>query len=206
MNRLKWGRPTLALLCVAIGFVFMAEAALIQTKAWLGPILLRDAWAKTLQHGLPEKPWSWADIHPAAHLEIPSQGIDLIVLNNSSGEALTWGPGLWSTPPGNGEFAPAGHTIITGHRDTHLAFLSDIAAGETVLLTNADGNTQHFATTKTQVVDIRHDQVVPPPGDGWLLLVTCYPFAGIDPGTPERFLVWAQQVRKPVELASAGKG
>ncbi|MEM6903122.1 MAG: class GN sortase [Pseudomonadota bacterium] len=200
MSGSRWGRVTLAVLCVATGLLFMAEATMIKAKAWLGPILLRDAWAKTLQHGLPEKPWSWADIHPAARLQVPGHNIDLIVLNNSSGEALTWGPGLWS-PPTNAAGRP--NPIITGHRDTHLAFLSDIAVGERLSLTGTDGQTRHYVTKQTQVVDIRQDAVQQPAGSNWLLLATCYPFGGIDPGTPERFLVWAELVDPPIQLANA---
>jgi sortase A len=186
----RWGLVTVALLCLGLGGALMFDAALIHFKAWLGPILLRHAWAETLATGAPVKPWSWADITPAGWLQIPGAGIDLIALNDSSGEALAWGPGLWSPP---GDEGGQGLTILTGHRDTHFAFLKNLQKGENLTFTNAAGLQHHYVIETTQIVDVRTDHLVKPDDSGWLLLITCYPFDGIAPHPPERFVIWAKR-------------
>jgi len=186
-----WGLVTIALLLLTLGGGLLTKSALIHGKAWLGPILLRQAWAGTLASTQPTKPWSWADIEASARLTVPALGIDLIVLNNSSGEALTWGPGFWTDPA----IKPADRlTILTGHRDTHFAFLSDIKPGVRFQLETID-HTQHEYVAKTiQVVDVRYDQITKPATGDWLLLITCHPFDSVRPYPPERYLVWAQKI------------
>ena len=185
-----WGHITICLLLIAIGGGLMFKSALIHAKALLGPILLQQAWHETLATGLPTKPWSWADIQTSGRLRAPEHGIDLVALDNSSGEALTWGPGFWTDPALADE---SGLTILTGHRDTHFAFLSDINPGDRLLLQTKDGATHQYVTAKTQVVDVRYDRITKPDAGEWLLLITCHPFGSVLPDPPERFLVWARR-------------
>ena len=203
-----WGLTTIAFLCLLAAALLVSESALIRFKAWLGPILLRQAWAESLDTAAPVKPWYWADMHPKAQLLIPALDVDLIALNDSSGEALTWGPGLWRAvgdAPANGpgdrptDEGANGLTIMTGHRDTHFRFLSDIELGMPVHRVDDQGLRHDYVTQKTQIVDVRTDQITKPDDGTWLLLVTCHPFDGVDPNTPYRYLVWARQL--PNQLA-----
>ena len=186
-----WGVTTIAILCLLAAALLLSESALIRFKAWLGPILLRQAWAESLETAQPVKPWYWADMHPQARLLVPDLGIDLIALNDSSGEALTWGPGLWRAAANS----PTDRlTIMTGHRDTHFRFLSDIELGVRVQRIDDQGVKHDYVTQKTQIIDVRTDQIAKPDDGDWLLLVTCHPFDGVDPNTPYRYLVWARQI------------
>ncbi len=195
-----WGLTTIALLCLLAAALLISESALIKFKAWLGPILLRQAWAESLETDQPVKPWYWADMYPEARLVVPSLGVDLIALNSSSGEALTWGPGLWrAAADGPTEKL----TILTGHRDTHFHFLSDIELGMTVERIDDQGATHDYVTEKTQIVDVRTDQITKPDDGTWLLLVTCHPFDGVNPNTPYRYLVWARKTDGPMTAIHA---
>ena len=190
-----WGLTTVALLCLLAAALLISESALIRFKAWLGPILLRQAWAESLATNQPVKTWYWADMYPEARLMVPSLGIDLIALNSSSGEALSWGPGLWrAAADGPTDGATETLAILTGHRDTHFRFLSDIELGMTVQRIDDQGVRHDYVAEKTQIVDVRTDQITKPDDGEWLLLVTCHPFDGVNPDTPYRYLVWARQI------------
>lgn len=181
----------LAGLCLLAGGLMMSQAALIRGKAWLGPILLHHAWVEAQATGQPIKPWSWADIRPVARLQVSDLDIDTLVLNDSSGEALAWGPGLWQ-PPDNQSLP--GTTVLTGHRDTHFAFLQHVKPGMALTLTRLDKSPRRYRIEHTEVFNI-HDPALSAPGVGdWLLLVTCYPFKAIDNRTSQRYAVWARRV------------
>ena len=101
---------------------------------------------------------------------------------------MAFGPGYAtaSAPPGTGD-----NTAIAGHRDTHFAFLEDIAVGEVVFLETPDGIRHRYQVSKVDVLHQSKTNVMERTGVKQLTLITCYPFNAIAPGGPMRFVVQA---------------
>ena len=86
---LRW----IGLVLLGFGAWQLAAGVGIEAKAWLGQMLIRDAWAKTIETGGRHAPWPWADTAPVARLEVPRHETDLIVLAGATGRTIAWGPG-----------------------------------------------------------------------------------------------------------------
>lgn len=178
----------IAVLLAAVGGWQVGEGAWIFVKARLAQHLLQRAWARTLAGESNVKPWPWADTWPVARLRAPGHGEDLIVLADTTGRTLAFGPGLapGSVPPG-----AHGTTIITGHRDTHFRFLERVRAGDELVLETPGHPPAHFRVQDTDVVDARRAVIEHAPDQTALVLVTCYPFGAVRPGGPLRWIVSA---------------
>lgn len=183
---------------LAIGLVFaLAGAGLLGTglyihaKAWAAQVLIGQAWAAR-QAGAPApRPWPWADTVPLARLMVPRLDVDQMVLSGASGRTLAFGPARidGTALPG----AP-GVSVLSGHRDTHFAFLRDLRPDDVLTIETADGRLHRFRVTQAEIVD-RDAATLPgetQDGGAWLVLATCWPFDAIDPGTPWRYLVVAR--------------
>jgi len=179
---------------LAGGLILLAGAALttgalaIPAKAALSQLFLDRAFERTLASGGEiHRPWPWAETWPVARLE--AEGESLVVLAEAGGEALAFGPAhLTQTPPPGAR----GVSVIAAHRDTHFALLRRLEPGEEVRVTLADGRTQRFVMTGSEIV--RHDRSGIDPHDGGparLALVTCWPFASVKPG-PQRYIAWLE--------------
>jgi sortase A len=120
----------------------------------------------------------------------PSKRIDLIVLNGSYGRTLAFGPGYVeaSAYPGS-----PGTTILTGHRDTHFAFLKEVQPGERLRLQTRDGSIQHYRVIHRRIVNSRTGAILLDGERRSLVLVTCYPFDTPIPGGPLRYVVTADE-------------
>jgi len=183
----------LLLLLPLCGMWQIGSASYIHAKAILAQVLLETAWDKTI-HGQQEvKPWPWADTWPISRLDVPSLGIDRIVLAGASGSSLAFGPGhlFGSSSPGQ-----QGNIVIVGHRDTHFRFLKAIQQGEIIQLQTVTGDTLQYEVIETKIADKRETKYLASTQEDKLTLITCYPFDAIRPGGPLRYLVIAKQ-RKP---------
>lgn len=167
------------------------RAAWIEAKAHLAQVLVRRAWRQTLAGARDARPWPWADTHPVARLSLPGQGIETFVLAGASGRTLAFGPGHLDGTPRPGE---RGNAVISGHRDTHFAFLRRLGRGDEVVVEGRDGRRHCYVVARTRVVDRRELRVIADAGDTRLTLVTCYPFDAIRPGGPLRYVVVARHV------------
>lgn len=176
-------------LLLALGGAQLGWAGWIHAKALLAQVLLARAWADTLEGARAVKPWPWADTYPVARLRVPALGIEQIVLSGASGRTLAFGPAHLdgTAPPG----AP-GHSVLSGHRDTHFRFLRDLAPGTALHLQAADGAWSRYRVAGSEVIDARAARFHPGGGRRVLTLVTCYPFDAIEPGGPLRYLVFAE--------------
>lgn len=187
-------RPALTLVLLALLATAawqLSAAGWIHAKATLAQRLLANAWQASVDAGAPTKPWPWADTWPVARLRIPGQGIDQYVLSGTSGQALAFGPGLHPAFDGSGN----GWTLIAGHRDTHFAFIRELAAGALVELQLYRGDPRQYRVTEARIVDTRLEHLdLPPVATPHLLLVTCYPFASANPNGPLRYVVEARAV------------
>ena len=173
---------------LAVGLWQIGEGSWIYAKARLAQFLLQRAWSRTLAGESTVKPWPWADTWPVARLRVPSQGIDVIVLNGAYGRTLAFGPGYAesSSFPGS-----PGTTILTGHRDTHFEFLKRLKQDDEIVVETAAGSTQRYLVLDGQIVDARTASIGLADGEDQLVLVTCYPFDTIVPGGPLRYVVSA---------------
>lgn len=174
------------LLCLGFGTWQLGHGLYIKAKAEVAQILLEQAWRQTLLDGKPHKAWPWADTWPVAKLTVPSLGKAQIVLSNTSGEALAFGPGhlIGSPPPGSG-----GTTIIAAHRDTHFSFLHELKNDDAVILVTADGSEHRYTVGRTEIVNADNSHIDPYAERG-IALVTCYPFDSRTQG-PLRYVIFA---------------
>ena len=186
---LNRGLAGLALLLLALGLWQLGGAAWVHGKAWLAQRLLDRAWAATQAGARQVKPWPWADTWPVARLRVPELEVDLFVLSGASGRTLAFGPALVPGTEG------LDHTILSGHRDTHFAFLRHLQDDSRFELQDAAGTWRSYRVRGQQVLDVRHPVRARPAGAQALVtLVTCYPFDAIDPGGPLRYAVTAEGV------------
>lgn len=187
-------RLTRVALAIALGFALAGAAVLgkglyIHAKAMLAQVLIHQAWSQRLAGEAAPKPWPWADTHPVARLTVPRLGVDQIVLAGASGRTLAFGP---AEVDGVGL---ADTTVLSGHRDTHFAFLRDLKPGDELGLQGADGATQRYSVTSGVVAHESQVRLAEPDAPT-LVLTTCWPFDAIDPGTPWRYLVTARLEKK----------
>lgn len=191
MNRLILLLSTMFATILAVGLW-------IPFKALLAQELLELAWAESQARQQQTRPWPWADTWPVARLTLPDTGQSLIVLDGAHGESLAFGPGQVL---GNGD--QAGPMVIAGHRDTHFRGLQHLETGSRLRVQGRDGTWRSFRVDRIRVVDSRHEQIdtASLPGDS-LLLVTCYPFNGLENNGPLRYVVEARA--ESVQAAGSG--
>lgn len=177
----------LLLLLITTFATVLAAGLWIPLKAIAAQELLELAWAESQARQQETRPWPWADTWPVARLTMPETGQSLIVLDGAHGESLAFGPGQVL---GNDD--RSGPVVIAGHRDTHFRGLQHLETGSRVQLQGRDGDWRAFRVDLIRIVDSRHEQIntaqLPPDS---LLLVTCYPFNGLENNGPLRFVVEA---------------
>jgi len=174
---------------IAAGSWQIGQAVWIYAKAGLAQYLLQRAWSRSLAEKEAAQPWPWADTRPVARLTVPSQQRNVIVLHGAYGRTLAFGPGYVesSALPGS-----PGTTILTGHRDTHFAFLQQLQLGETLTIQTLDGQSRSYRVTQRRIADSRTDRIALATDRQALVLVTCYPFDSPMPGGPLRWVVVAE--------------
>jgi sortase A len=181
-------RRWLCLALLLLGLGSLARGSWIFGKAALAQVLLRRAWMAARAGDAHARPWPWADTWPVARLLDPVRGVDLVVLEGSTGSSLAFGPGhiAGSASPGL-----PGNIALAGHRDTHFRFLRGLQPGESLWLEPAQGSPQRYEVESATIVDQRDTRLLEARGDG-LTLVTCYPFDAPVPGGPLRYVVRAR--------------
>lgn len=187
---------------LAAAMMIAANAAWLPAKAALAQQLLHSSWRSAQADGGAHRPWPWADTHAVARLLQPRLGISQVVLAGDSGRPLAFGPG-WaesSAAPGSG----IGTTIISGHRDTHFAWLRDLRRGDTLTLETPQGP-REFTVAAMQVVDSRVHRIATGHDGASLVLVTCWPFDATAPRGPMRYVVTLARVERKA-LATDERG
>ncbi len=112
-----------------------------------------------------------------ARLEIPRMGLNRIVVEGATAEALTKGPGHFPETPLPGQL---GNAAIAGHRTTHLAPFFDIdklQPGDEIIVTTLNGR-YVYKVTGTEIVAPEDYAAVIPTTDvtkATLTLVSCTP-------------------------------
>ena len=160
------------------------QAIYIHAKAQLAQLLIADSFQFLMETGEGKAPWAWADTYPVARLTFKDH--DYFVLSGADGTSLAFGPGLLhgTTIPGE-----VGSSVISGHRDTHFAFLEQLQQGNVVTTATPHGP-QAWVVEDMMVKDVSRDAGIPLlDGVKELYLVTCYPFDAVVAGGPLRFVV-----------------
>jgi sortase A len=188
-----FGRGLVSLLLIALclaGLMRLATGAVVPVKAVAAQFLLERAFERSTSLHRPQKPWPWADMAPIARLRVPRLGIDRIVLDTGSGQAMAFGPTLL---PGGAKLGEPGVTVMAAHRDTHFRFLQYVRTGDLIEAEGVDGITRRYRVIGSDIV--RWDQfAISQDGQtNALALSTCYPFGAIRHG-PLRYVVHAERV------------
>jgi sortase A len=181
---------TIVALLGATGLALIGSGLWVKAKAKLAQILLNQAFERTIS-STPDsgiEPWYWADMKPFARLQVPRLNVSSIVLNNTSGEALAFGPGHMVNTPVPGE---NGTSVFAAHRDTHFSWLKNLQSGDRLNVERADGNKVSFKVTRSWIARYDESGVNADSSGKRLILSTCYPFDSDTPG-PLRYLVEAE--------------
>jgi len=188
----------LAALVVLAGTCLVGRASYLHAKAELAAVLVRRAWAQTLDSGTPHAPWPWADTYPVARLRIPRLGYDEMVLEGATPRTLAFGPAHLLSGAALGE---PGNVVVAGHRTSWFRSLEKIAAGDRIGVEwvgpQRKVERMTYSVQAVRVVDPQDTALLAPTSATALTLVTCYPF-GASPRSPQRFIVRAL----PLELES----
>jgi len=111
---------------------------------------------------------------PVGILQIPSIGVDQVVVEGVSAPQLARGPGHYPGTPLPGQPGNAG---IAGHRTTHSApfyDLNELTAGDAVTVTTLQG-IFHYRVVRSEVVLPTDRSVLAPTSTPELTLTTCTP-------------------------------
>jgi sortase A len=180
----------LSTLCIIGAITLLGKSCWITLKAEVAQVLLHRAFTQSMATGEPVKPWSWADTWPVAEVRIPRIGAEAIVLNGATSEALAFGP-TWL--PDTSKPGEPGTTVIAAHRDTHFAFLKDVAVKDQITITRTDGLSFNYQVTNLRVANWNTSGIDRHAKGHNLVLSTCYPFDAITHGS-QRFIVEAELV------------
>ncbi|HUX66922.1 MAG TPA: class D sortase [Terriglobales bacterium] len=181
----RFPRRLLDTLVIACGF-FLLLASLGQ----FGYMLLR-------QHQLRQQ-WDHRTAAPGApaarglRLQIPSIGLDDVVVRGTSYADLLAAPGLLagSPLPANG-----GNTVIAAHRDTFFRHLAELRPGAAIFLRQGPRLFAYRVAARA-IVKPTDTAVLANTPQPRLTLITCYPTYWLGPA-PDRLVVTAARVRPP---------
>ncbi len=120
---------------------------------------------------------------PTLWLEIPSAGIEQLVVEGVDGANLSRFPGKETV--GNA-------TLIMAHRDTHFRGLANIGEGDRIELELHEGRHRQYRIQSIAICDKADAKryVQAQASEDCLILLTCYPFRYIG-HAPQRFIVVA---------------
>ncbi len=178
----------LCITCACAGVLRFAAGAIVPAKAIVAQILLERAFDRSIAAHAPQKPWPWADMAPVARVGLKRLGVDRIVLDSGSGQAMAFGPTLLA---GGARFGAPGVAVLAAHRDTHFRFLEQVRAGDVIDVEALDGVVEHYRVTGAEIV--RWDRfAVADTQFSQLALSTCYPFGAVT-GGPLRYIVYADR-------------
>lgn len=190
-RRRFWRLRHFLLLPLLGGLWLFGDGLYIQTKALAAQVLLERAWDRGARSGHPAKAWSWADTWPVARLRVERLGIDLVVLEGVSGEALAFGPGRMA---GLGPEYGFSTTVVAGHKDTHFRFLPKLKMGDEIIIETLRGAVEYYRVIGQEVIDHRAASLAENPLSPMLILVTCYPFDAVSFSGPLRYVVIAEKM------------
>jgi hypothetical protein len=140
-------RVGLAVACIALlGLMPGEEGVYHRAKIGLTQSFRQAAWKHALAGEPQPKPWPWEDtLLPAADPVVPRLGLSAAVLRELSGQRSELEPSSTQTASARGPAALA-------RRDPHLE-VGDVAIGDRITVTTADGRTEAYRVTGRELVD-----------------------------------------------------
>lgn len=174
----------------AFGVSQVAAAGWIHAKARLAQHLIASAWEDARDGGPARRPWPWADMRPIARLAVPARHLELYVLDSATPRALAFGP---AHVGGTASPGMPGNAVLVAHRDTHFAFLRELAMDEVIQVETLRGKTTRYRVREVSVVDQSDARVLDAGDAERITLITCYPFDALQPGTRLRYVVVAER-------------
>jgi len=127
---------------------------------------------------------------PLGRIEIPSVGVNAVILDGVEGKTLRRGVGHL---PGTAYPGESGsRVVLAAHRDTFFRGLRHVNVGDTVRLV-VPGLIAVYQIERTEVVKPWQTEVLLPADDDVLTLLTCFPFNYVG-SAPDRFVVQARRV------------
>jgi sortase A len=128
-------------------------------------------------------------------LEVPRLGFSTVIFEGVEEKTLRRAVGHI---PGTAFPGGKGNVGIAGHRDRFFRPLRELRSDDLILV-----HTPHayyaYNVDSFRVVSPEETAILEGSGKGQLTLVTCYPFFYLGPA-PERFVVFARQVKSPMPL------
>ena len=168
---------------VLVALLSLSAAGWITIKASVGQWLIARAYDRALLQATPVSPWPWADFAVIGRLSVPALGVEQYVLDRDTGEALAFGPGV-----SLGAYSQ-GRLVVSGHRDTHFAFLPRLARGMGMEWQPVEAAQPTLLRVASETVVDSRRGLLPSRDIDPLTLVTCYPFDAFVPGGPLRYVV-----------------
>ena len=175
------------ILCIS-GLCLLISSAYPVVKAHLGTYLLSQTWKKVTAENKSQRPWPSADFSAVARLDVPALGVSRIVLDKSSGQAMTWGIGLVEASMTHSN-SPI---ILAGHRDSHMSFMAHLSKGDELKIQLSDGFRETYIVNSIEVTDQPKLGLLPSNNNRQLLLTTCWPIHGVGP-TDKRLVIRAER-------------
>lgn len=194
------GVASLGLLLLAVGSGLLGQRAWLEAKALVAEQMIERAFRRHLHDGEAHLPWSWADTHPVARLEVPRLGVRRTVLAGASGASMAFGPGHID---GTADPNSPGNCVLAGHRDSWFAFLRELREGDELRLITR-GRSVTYEVIGLQVVSENDGWVLTDGDEPLLTLVTCYPFDALTRG-PLRYVVFFAARPDPGRVWTGGE-
>ena len=179
-----------AILAIA-GLIFLFLAFKIEIKARVAQYLLNNAWNKTIETGDEYEPWPGFDGYPILKLSIPKFKLQQIVLSNTSGQSLAFGPSFHPET-----YLPKENkiTAISSHRDSHGYYIRDLKINDFVILEDKDNNKFTYKVKNFKIINVEDKDLQFNKKNSQLLLITCYPFDAVISGTNLRYIVFSERI------------
>lgn len=181
------------------GSLLCIHASWLPVKAWLSQELISYSWQQSINSrsslsnnlNVSIKPWPWADTFPIAELSFKRLQKNIVILNGGDPTTLAFSAG--AIAPFN-QANSAKPFVVAGHRDSHFAFLEDILMKDVISMTDQYGQSQLYQVEAIDIVDAATGQLPVLANDSSLILITCYPFNGIDQDANERYVITAKRL------------
>ena len=184
-------RRVVGAVLMGAGALLAASALYHPAKAQLGQHLLAQAWRAG-----DAKPWPWADFTAYARVRAPRLGVSAIALSSASGASMAWGPGHVEGTALHGE---NGLTAFAGHRDSHFAFLGELAPGDLLIVETTEG-VGAYRVDRAIIIDSRSWRF-PKGGDRRLALSICWPLGAATQG-PLRLIIFADPAPLDIDIGA----
>ena len=169
-------RPSVRL---GIGAITALVALALVAAAEFAPLLHQSAWKQALAGQSLQKAWPWEGTEPAKQSGVPRLGLSA-ALNDTIPQV---------------EIAPSAPRQGKDARPSRLQ-LGDVAIGDRITVTAADGSSRDYRVTGRKVVDphlAEGDSVAPTGGE--VSPVTCWPLDLVDGSL--RLIIQATGVDRP---------